>query len=316
MEVRIDAGEGVRYYERTLSTLDSQNVQPDVQPGGHLILLRDVTERRSLEERLEHQALHDPLTNLPNRTLLTDHISHAVERAKQRVEARQVKDQEIEEWRDGYAVAILFIDLDDFKAVNDSLGHEAGDTLLVMVAQRIKDCLSPEYVLARLGGDEFVALVEDAQRKETIKIAERIVQELGKPFYVEGHELFTSASIGISRSGAVKDEQEGVRGEYLLKEADIAMYQAKQRDKTSYEIFEGWMEFRGGERLKLSNDLRRAVEHEEFVLQYQPIAHLATGKIEGFEALLRWEHPERGLLLPDEFIYAAEESDLMVSLVT
>ena len=285
-----------------LSALDGRNGGAGVgsanQPGGYLILLRDVTERRRLEKRLEHQALHDPLTNLPNRTLLMDRLSYALGHANQ---------------RGGDAVAILFLDLDDFKAVNDSLGHEVGDALLVAAACRIEGCLRPGYTLARLGGDEFVVLVEGARPEEATRIAGRIARELEKPFRVEGHELFTSASIGISVSEPVSGAA-GPSPTALLKEADIAMYWAKEKGKNRQETYEEWMNFRTNDRLTLSNDLRWAVEREEFVLHYQPIANLTTGKIEGFEALLRWENPEKGLLTPDDFIRAAEESGLIVPL--
>ena len=311
LEVKIGEGERARYYERALSELDSRSGQP----GGHLVLLRDITEHRWLEERLEHQAFYDPLTNLPNRTLLIDRISHALERL-----TRRSGDQHSEQ--EESTVAVLFLDLDNFKAINDSLGHETGDMLLVGVAERIRSCLRPEDTLARLGGDEFIALLEETRREGAILVAERIAQELGRPFYIGEHELFTSSSIGISFSDLASGFVSGAnhpgtahRGwEELLKEADIAMYRAKERGKARHEIFEGWMDLQATERLKLSNDLRRSVEREEFVLHYQPIAHLTTGKIEGFEALLRWEHPERGLLLPDEFIHTAEESGLMVPL--
>ncbi len=309
LEVKIGEGEGARYYERTLSTLDSR----DVWPKGYLILLRDVTERRWLERRLEHQALHDSLTNLPNRNLLMDRLSHALERIAGRT-APQATDQ------NHYEVTLLLLDLDNFKAVNDSLGHEAGDALLTMVAQRIRECLRPEDTPARLGGDEFVVLIEDTPHKKAILVAERISRELDRSFQIQGHELFMSASIGVAGSdpsqlSAVQGEGEELRkGEDLLKEADTAMYRAKEKGKDCLEVFEEWMDSRADKRLKLSNDLRRAVEREEFILHYQPIAHLATGKIEGFEALLRWKHPKRGLLFPDEFIHVAEESGFMVPL--
>ena len=315
LEVKINVGGRLRHYERTLSTLDSRNDRPDVLPEGqsrgYLILLRDVTERRRLEERLEHRALHDPLTNLPNRTLLTDRLSYALGCANQRAGNRRIGDRRAEQ--NGCAVAVLFLDLDDFKAVNDSLGHEVGDELLVMAAQRIKECLRPEDTLARLGGDEFVVLVEDARLEEATMIADRITRELEEPFRVKGHELLTSSSIGISTSEPVSDSN-GSNTATLLKEADIAMYRAKEKGKNRREIYEEWMSFRANDRLTLGNDLRRAFEREEFVLYYQPIAHLTTGEIKGFEALLRWEHPERGFLLPDDFIRAAEESGLMVPL--
>ncbi len=311
VEVEIHAGGKLRHYERTLSALESRSGQPGIppegQPGGYLILLRDVTERRRLEKRLEHQALHDPLTDLPNRAFFTNRLSYALGRANQQAGDRRVGDRR--GGQDGYAV-VLFLDLDDFKAVNDSLGHEVGDALLIMAAQRIKGCLRPGDTLARLGGDEFVVLVENARLEETTMIAGRIAREFDKPFRVEGHELFTSSSIGISISEPDPGLDRSNPAD-LLKEADIAMYQAKEKGKNRWEIYEGWMGFRTNDHLGSGNDLRRAVEREEFALYYQPVVHLTTGEVEGFEALLRWEHPERGLLLPGDFIRAAEEGDLM-----
>ena len=313
-EVEIHAGGKLRHYERTLSALESRSGQPGIppegQPGGYLILLRDVTERRRLEKRLEHQALHDPLTDLPNRAFFTNRLSYALGRANQQIGDRRIEDRRV--GQDGYVV-VLFLDLDDFKAVNDSLGHEVGDALLIMAAQRIKGCLRPGDTLARLGGDEFVVLVENARLEETTMIAGRIAGEFDKPFRVEGHELFISSSIGISISESVPGSS-GSNPADLLKEADIAMYQAKEKGKNRWEIYEGWMGFRANDHRSLSNDLRQAVEREEFVLYYQPVVRLTTGDIEGFEALLRWEHPGQGLLLPGDFIHAAEEEDLMFPL--
>ena len=315
VEVEIHAGGKLRHYERTLTALESRSGQPGIpsedQPGGYLILLRDITERRRLEERLEHQALHDPLTNLPNRTLFTNRLSYALGRANQQIGDRRIEDRRV--GQDGYAVVVLFLDLDDFKAVNDSLGHEVGDALLIMAAQRIKECLRPGDTLARLGGDEFVVLVEEARFEEATMIAGRIAGEFDEPFRVEGHELFISSSIGISISESVPGSS-GSNPADLLKEADIAMYQAKEKGKNRWEIYEGWMGFRANDHLGPGNDLRRAVEREEFVLYYQPVVHLTTGEVEGFEALLRWEHPGRGLLLPGDFVRAAEEGDLIFPL--
>jgi diguanylate cyclase (GGDEF)-like protein/PAS domain S-box-containing protein len=251
---------------------------------------RDVTERRNAEQRLEHQALYDSLTDLPNRRLFTDRLGHALERTRRRG-----------------GVAVLFMDLNGFKVVNDSLGHEMGDTLLVEVAERIRGCLRPEDTLARFGGDEFTVLIEGVEEPdEAVRVAERIVEELRAPFTLEGRELYVAASIGVALgTDGTKNAEE------LLREADTAMYRAKD-EGPGYKVFDPAMHERAVDRLELENDLRRAIEREEFVVYYQPIVNLQTGGLWGLEALVRWDHPERGLLDPDEFVPAAEESGLVV----
>ena len=252
---------------------------------------RDVTERREAEERLEHQALHDPLTGLPNRTLFADRLGQALSRTR----------------RQQNRVAVMFMDLDEFKVVNDSLGHEAGDLLLTVVAQRLRRCLRPEDTLARFGGDEFVVLIEAvADPAEAVRVAERITDELGKPFSIEGRELFVAASIGIALGeGRTKSPAD------LLRDADTAMYRAKD-GSGHYSIFDPGMYLRAVRRLELENDLRRALERDEFVLRYQPIVHLGDGRVRGLEALVRWNNPERGFLNPDDFVPLSEESGLVV----
>ncbi len=253
---------------------------------------RDVTERRALEEQLRHQAFHDPLTGLPNRALLMDRLEHALARIDRREER----------------VAVLFMDLDDFKVVNDSLGHEAGDGLLVAVAQRLKACLRPEDTLARFGGDEFLLLLEDASDADQVtRVADRIIEALREPFVVEGREVFATLSIGIVLAASARD-----RSKDLLRKADIAMYRAKEKDKAGYEVFDPSMNTRVLERLESESDLRRALSRGEFTVYYQPKVLIETGRIVGFEALVRWEHPERGLVSPGEFIPLAEESGLIV----
>jgi diguanylate cyclase (GGDEF)-like protein/PAS domain S-box-containing protein len=253
---------------------------------------RDVTERRSLEERLEHQVLHDSLTDLPNRRLFVDRLKQALRRIRRREDLR---------------VAVLFMDLDGFKAVNDSLGHDTGDRLLVEVKERLKGCLRPEDTLARFGGDEFVVLIEDVRvLDEAVRVAERIVEGLREPFLLDGRELYVDASIGV---GLGTDAMNG--SEELLREADTAMYRAKA-EGSGYKVFDEAMYGRAVNRLELENDLRRAIEGNEFVVHYQPIVSLQTGAVWGVEALVRWEHPERGLLGPDEFVPVAEESGLVV----
>ncbi len=254
-------------------------------------VVSDITERKALEERLEHQALHDQLTRLPNRRLFVDRLGQALRRTSRRRNS----------------IAVLFMDLDGFKVVNDSLGHEVGDLLLTVVAQRLRRCLRPEDALARFGGDEFVVLVEDVgDPAEAVQVAERITEELRWPFQLEGRELYVAASIGISLGNARTHDPEDI-----LRGADTAMYRAKEAGG-GFRVFDPAMHERALGRLELENGLRRAIEREEFVVHYQPIVSLQTGGVWGLEALVRWEHPERGLLDPSEFVPAAEESGLVV----
>jgi len=255
-------------------------------------VLHDVTERKALEEHLRHLALRDSLTDLPNRRLFVDRLGQALGRTSRR----------------DRLVAVLFMDLDDFKGVNDSLGHETGDLLLVAVAERLKGCLRLEDTLARFGGDEFVVLLGDMEvPDEAVRVAERIAEGFGSPFLVEGRELYVRASIGI----AVGDTRNRTP-EDLLRAADTAMYRAKEEGSGHYSMFDPAMYERAVGRLEMENGLRRAIEHEEFVVHYQPIVSLDDGAVWGVEALLRWEHPERGLLNPGEFVPAAEKSGLVV----
>ncbi len=257
-------------------------------------ILSDTTERKRAEERLHHQAVHDPLTDLPNRRLFVDRLGQALRRTGRRQNR----------------VAVLFMDLDGFKVVNDSLGHEAGDLLLGRVARRLGRCLRPEDTLARFGGDEFVVLLEVEAAADpaeaAVQVAERIADEIGRPFSIEGRQLFVDASIGIAVG-----EASTKRPEDLLRDADTAMYRAKD-EGSGYKVFDPGMHLRAVSRLELMNDLRRAVERDEFVLHYQPIVHLEDGTVRGMEALVRWNHPERGFLNPDEFVPLAEESGLVV----
>jgi diguanylate cyclase (GGDEF)-like protein/PAS domain S-box-containing protein len=252
----------------------------------------DVTERKRMEERLEHRAFHDPLTGLANRQLFVDRLGQALRRTRRRKKGR---------------VALLFLDLDGFKVVNDSLGHEVGDLLLVAVVDRLKGCLRSEDTLARFGGDEFVVLVEDVEAAdEAARVAERIIDELRHRFVLDGRELYARASIGIAiGEDSTKDPSD------LLRDADTAMYRAKD-EGWGYAVFDPVMYERAIDRLEVENDLGRAVEQEEFVVHYQPIVILQTGEVSAVEALVRWDHPERGLLDPDEFVPMAEESGLVI----
>jgi diguanylate cyclase (GGDEF)-like protein/PAS domain S-box-containing protein len=268
---------------------------PMLQDGevvGAVVTFKDITERKVLEEQLHHQAFYDPLTDLPNRALFVERLQHATTRSNRR----------------SSRVAVLFADLDNFKVVNDSLGHKAGDQLLKAVAERVKSCLRPEDTAARLGGDEFTILVEDvASVGDGVQIAERIAEVLQPPFALEEQGVFITASIGIALNDFIQE-----RAEDLLRHADLAMYRAKQSGKARYEVFDRSMHTNALERLLLETELRRAVELGEFKVYYQPIVAVENGRIAGLEALVRWEHPTRGLLLPREFLPIAEETGLIV----
>ena len=260
---------------------------------GHVIgVLRDLTEPKALEKRLEHQAFHDLLTGLPNRHLFVDRLEQALRRTRR---------------REGRKAAVLFMDLDGFKLINDSLGHEVGDRLLVAVAERLESCLRPEDTLARLGGDEFTVLLEDVEDPdEPVRVAGRIVEELRAPFFLEGRELYVAASIGVSMGSA---HTKGPND--LLRDADTAMYQVK-RQGSGHKVFDPSMHDRALKRLEAEHDLRRAIEREEFVVHYQPVVNLHTDELWGLEALVRWNHPERSPVDPGDFIPLAEESGLVV----
>jgi diguanylate cyclase (GGDEF)-like protein/PAS domain S-box-containing protein len=254
-------------------------------------IIYDLTERKALEERLHYQAFHDLLTELPNRQLFMDRLGQALRRTRRR----------------HYQIAVLFMDLDDFKVVNDSLGHEVGDLLLTVVAQRLRRCLRPEDTLARFGGDEFVVLLEAVDdSSQAVQVAERITGELRRPFIMEGRDLYVIASIGISLGDARTHHPDA-----LLREADTAMYRAKEAGG-DFRVFDPAMYERAFTRLEVENDLRRAIEQEEFVVHYQPMVDLQTGELWGLEALVRWDHPERGLLQPSEFVPVAEQSGLVI----
>ncbi|MCU1289472.1 MAG: diguanylate cyclase/phosphodiesterase with sensor [Acidobacteria bacterium] len=267
----------------------------DGKPKHMVFQVQNISDRKQAEEQIHYAAFHDALTGLPNRTLISDRMSIAVERAKKSSD---------------YKFAILFIDLDRFKIVNDTMGHEMGDKLLINLSNRLKECIRPIDTVARLGGDEFAVLLDGITNQElAIEITTRIQESLSKPFDLDGQEFFTSASIGISFSSVGYE-----RPEDILRDADTAMYRAKANGKARHEVFDLSMHTRAVEALKLENDLRQSIEKGELQPHFQPIVSLPSGTITGFEALARWEHPERGLISPVDFIPLAEETGLIVPL--
>lgn len=261
--------------------------------GGIVVNCHNITERKKAEEKILHDALHDSLTGLPNRVLFVERLSQTFARYKRHPTEN---------------FAVLFIDLDRFKVVNDSLGHSAGDRLLIEAAKRLKDRMRDEDTIARMGGDEFGILLEYVESKENAKnIAQKLQQILQLPFIISDREVYTSASIGI----AFCDRDYKSPSE-ILRDADTAMYHAKALGKARQEVFHTAMYAENLARLQLEIDLRRGIEREEFELYYQPIVSLETDRISGFEALLRWHHPQRGMIPPDKFIPIAEETGLIM----
>jgi diguanylate cyclase (GGDEF)-like protein/PAS domain S-box-containing protein len=272
----------------------ANNLLSDPTVEGIVLTMRDVSERKGLEEELKHQAFHDALSGLANRALFRDRLEHGLARAA----------------RSRSSLAVLFLDLDDFKLVNDSLGHAAGDNLLVAVAGRLTKSLRAGDTAARFGGDEFAVLLEEISGlDEACEVAGRIIAELRVPLAIEDREVQVHASIGIAIS-PIGDEDPAE----LLQAADVAMYAAKGRGKGSYEVYQPALQAAMVERLERTADLQRAVDGREFVVHYQPIVNLDGGETIGVEALVRWRHPERGLLPPKEFIALAEETGLIIPL--
>jgi diguanylate cyclase (GGDEF)-like protein/PAS domain S-box-containing protein len=268
--------------ERTFGAADVDFVQALAN------ILADAIQQRGAEDDIRYQALHDPLTGLPNRVLFMDRLGHALS-------------------RQNAEVAVVLLDIDNFKLVNDSLGHSAGDELLMEIAPRLQGALRPSDTIARLGGDEFVVLLEQVPHaRAAARVAERIVAAFEVPFQLTAGEHFAKASLGI----AIADDSDSVPAS-LVRDADAAMYQAKGNGRGSFEVFDRAMRIRTVQRLSLENDLRRALERGELRLDYQPIVSLKDGSIASVETLLRWRHPERGLVSPEEFIGVAEECGLI-----
>jgi diguanylate cyclase (GGDEF)-like protein len=267
----------------------------DPTVGGIVLNARDVSERKAFEEQLAHQAFHDPVTHLANRALFNERVRHAVARTL----------------REGMGMAVLFVDLDDFKTVNDSLGHAVGDRVLREVAQRISGSVRAADTAARFGGDEFAILLEDVHDLQTaVETGERVLESLSRPLELEGNQMVIRASLGISiaEPGNPSDADE------LIRNADAAMYIAKSDGKGGYRLFEPAMHDRVVARLELRADLQKALEREEFELHYQPLVRLEDGAVTGLEALVRWRHPSRGLIPPFDFIPFAEETGLIVEI--
>src|SRR5256714_946383 len=261
--------------------------EPDIR--GIVVNARDITERKTFEAQLQHQAFHYAWPGAPNRALFVDRLARVLPRVRQAA-----------------CVGVLFLDLDRFKVVNDSLGHAAGDQLLCAVAARLTACVRQEDTVARLGGDEFAILLSDlAEASQAVRMAERILQALDSPLHLGEHTVVTATSIGIATGAA------GGTGADLLRDADVALYRAKTEGRGRYAVFDAAMHAQALEHLKLEADLRQALERGEFEVHYQPKVALATGRLTGLEALVRWHHPQRGLVAPAAFIPLAEESGLI-----
>lgn len=281
-------------HKRDLEALVSERTQ-DLQKA-NLNLRMQMAERRKAEQQLYFEAHHDALTKLPNRAMFSDRLSYAIRHLKRHPNQR---------------FAVLFIDLDRFKMINDTLGHHAGDNFLVEISNRLRSCVRDNDVLARLGGDEFVILLDSLQSDDVEEVANRIISSIEKPYTIENNTLYSNASIGIAlcnRNYKNSDE--------VLRDADAAMYQAKSLGRGRYVFFDDSMREKLIATMTLEQELRSAIEHQQFELHYQKISDLTSAKIIGFEALLRWNHPKKGILTPSEFLYLAEETGVILAIET
>ncbi len=285
-EQQLETPEGWRYEEVRVVKSDDDEV---------LFMIRDITDRKQAQAQIIHNSLHDPLTGLPNRTLLSDRLNAAIHRAQRHPH---------------YQYAVLFLDLDRFKGINDSLGHGVGDQLLMTIAQKLRTHIRAADVAARLGGDEFVLLLEDIDGPDkAVAVAERVLADCQTPLRVEGHEVLTGVSIGI----AIGTARYTAAAE-LIRDADIAMYRAKHRQRGTYQFFDPTMHTQVLAQHTLEVELYRAIEQNELMVYYQPVMDLEQSRLTGFEALVRWPHPAQGLLTPDVFLPCAEATGLIVSL--
>ncbi|HEV2722593.1 MAG TPA: EAL domain-containing protein, partial [Thermoanaerobaculia bacterium] len=264
--------------------------------GGIVCIVRDISERTYAEEQIKHLAYHDVLTGLPNRLLFKDRLTVALSHAQ----------------RNGSRLAVLFLDLDRFKVINDSLGHNIGDQLLQAVAARVQSCVRESDTVARLGGDEFTLLLPHLNRSEdAAPVAQKLLEAVRYPFHIEGREFFITTSIGVSLY-----PEDGLDAETLIKNADTAMYQAKEQGRDNYQLFNAFINARALQRIALEHGLRRALSNDELAVHYQPIFDFRSGRISGMEALLRWNHPEMGSIPPGMFIPLAEANGVMVPIGT
>ena len=298
--LRLKTSDGlIRFFDFELSPIQLNSTKGiatlfsgQQRSNGVFGVARDITERVKAEETINFQAYHDLLTNLPNRGLFEDRIDMVIAQAK----------------RNDQKFGLMFLDLDRFKLINDTLGHTLGDLMLQAIAQRLQSCVREGDTLARFGGDEFTLLLPLLHgANDAILVAEKIRAALKTPFSIEGHELYTSVSIGIALY-----PQDGTNLRELIAHADTAMYAIKQRGKDGYQLYQSELDHSSPDRIVLEHDLRRALEGEEFALQYQPQVDLVTGKMSGLEALIRWDHPKQGRLMPMDFIDIAEQSGMVV----
>jgi diguanylate cyclase (GGDEF)-like protein/PAS domain S-box-containing protein len=290
IEIRLHDGGGQWRHAEVLVT----NLLNDPAMQGMVVTVRDVTERKAFEQQLTQQAFYDALTGLPNRVLFRDRLEQALVRAVRRKDA----------------VGLLFLDLDNFKLINDSLGHQVGDKLLVEAAARLRACVRDQDTVARLGGDEFVVVLELlAGEEDALPAAKAIAHQFSRPFMLDDREVVVTVSIGIAISTAGQEHADN-----LLRNADVAMYRAKSDGRARYVVFDPSMHTDSLALLELENDLRRALQHDELRVYYQPIITMETGKITEVEALVRWQHPTRGLVFPNEFIAIAETTGLIIPL--